>query len=33
MEEVRQSGSLEEKFLQAVGLGQVERQTLSWLEG
>ncbi len=33
MEEVRQSGSLEERFLQAVGLGQVERQTLSWLEG
>jgi ABC-2 type transport system ATP-binding protein len=32
MEEVRRSGSLEEKFLQAVGLGQVERQTLSWLE-
>jgi ABC-2 type transport system ATP-binding protein len=33
MDEVRQSGSLEEKFLEAVGRGQVERQTLSWLEG
>jgi ABC-2 type transport system ATP-binding protein len=33
MEEVRQSGSLEDKFLQTVGGGQIERQTLSWLEG
>jgi ABC-2 type transport system ATP-binding protein len=33
MDEVRQSGSLEERFLEAVGQGQVERQTLSWLEG
>ncbi len=33
MEEVRQSGSLEDKFLQTVGHGQIERQTLSWLEG
>jgi ABC-2 type transport system ATP-binding protein len=33
MDEIRQSGSLEEKFLEAVGRGQVERQTLSWLEG
>jgi len=33
MGEVRQSGSLEEKFLEAVGRGQIERQTLSWLEG
>ncbi len=33
MDEIRQSGSLEEKFLQVVGRGQIERQTLSWLEG
>jgi ABC-2 type transport system ATP-binding protein len=33
MEEIRQSGSLEDRFIQTVGLGQVERQTLSWLEG
>jgi len=33
MEEVRQGGSLEDRFLQAVGADQVERQTLSWLEG
>jgi ABC-2 type transport system ATP-binding protein len=33
MDEVRQRGSLEEKFLEAVGRGQIERQTLSWLEG
>jgi ABC-2 type transport system ATP-binding protein len=33
MDEVRQSGSLEDKFLQTVGQGQIERQTLSWLEG
>jgi ABC-2 type transport system ATP-binding protein len=33
MEEVRHSGSLEDKFLQTVGHGQIERQRLSWLEG
>jgi ABC-2 type transport system ATP-binding protein len=33
MDEVRQAGSLEDKFLQTVGHGQIERQTLSWLEG
>jgi ABC-2 type transport system ATP-binding protein len=33
MEEIRQGGSLEDRFIAAVGLGQVERQTLSWLEG
>ena len=33
MDEVRQSGSLEDRFLQVVGHGQIERQTLSWLEG
>jgi ABC-2 type transport system ATP-binding protein len=33
MEEIRRSGSLEDRFIAAVGLGQVERQTLSWLEG
>jgi ABC-2 type transport system ATP-binding protein len=33
MDEVRQSGSLEDKFLQTVSHGQIERQTLSWLEG
>jgi ABC-2 type transport system ATP-binding protein len=33
MEEVRRSGSLEDRFLQTVGHGQIERQTLSWLEG
>jgi ABC-2 type transport system ATP-binding protein len=33
MEEIRQSGSLEDRFIATVGLGQVERQTLSWLEG
>jgi len=32
MDEVRQAGSLEDKFLQTVGHGQIERQTLSWLE-
>jgi ABC-2 type transport system ATP-binding protein len=32
MDEIRQSGSLEERFLKAVGSDQVERQTLSWLE-
>jgi ABC-2 type transport system ATP-binding protein len=33
MDEVRQGGSLEDRFLQTVGHGQIERQTLSWLEG
>jgi len=33
MDEIRASGSLEERFLQAVGVEHVERQTLSWLEG
>ena len=33
MVDIRASGSLEERFLQAVGVEQVERQTLSWLEG
>ncbi|MEN6335295.1 MAG: ABC transporter ATP-binding protein [Phycisphaerales bacterium] len=33
MAEIRQSGSLEDRFITAVGMGQVERQTLSWLEG
>jgi ABC-2 type transport system ATP-binding protein len=32
MAEIRQSGSLEDRFLSAVGMGQIERQTLSWLE-
>jgi ABC-2 type transport system ATP-binding protein len=32
MAELRQNGSLEERFLQAVGADQVERQKLSWLE-
>lgn len=30
--QVRQTGSIEEHFLQVVGADQVERQTLSWLE-
>jgi ABC-2 type transport system ATP-binding protein len=33
MAEIRRSGSLEDRFLQAVGVDQVERQTLTWLEG
>jgi ABC-2 type transport system ATP-binding protein len=33
MDQIRQSGSLEERFLEAVGCGHLERQTLSWLEG
>ena len=33
MAEIRQSGTLEDRFIAPVGLGQVERQTLSWLEG
>ncbi|MCX6902568.1 MAG: ABC transporter ATP-binding protein [Verrucomicrobia bacterium] len=32
MEEIRQAGSLEERFLAAVGSGAVESQKLSWLE-
>jgi len=32
MAEVRQGGSLEDRFITAVGMGQIERQTLSWLE-
>jgi ABC-2 type transport system ATP-binding protein len=32
MEDIRQSGSLEEKFLEVVGSDQIERQKLSWLE-
>jgi len=32
MEEIRSSGSLEERFLEAVGSEHVERQALSWLE-
>jgi len=32
MEDVRKDGSLEERFLAAVGSDQVERQKLSWLE-
>lgn len=33
MVEIRRSGSLEERFLEAVGSNHIERQTLSWLEG
>lgn len=33
MESIRQTGSLEEKFLQVVGADHLERQKLSWLEG
>jgi len=33
MEEIRQSGSLEQRFLEAVGKDHIERQKLSWLEG
>ncbi len=32
MDDVRQNGSLEERFLEVVGNGQVEKQKLSWLE-
>lgn len=32
MDEIRQEGSLEERFLAAVGNGEVEIQRLSWLE-
>jgi ABC-2 type transport system ATP-binding protein len=33
MAEIRQDGSLEERFLEAVGSDQIEHQSLSWLEG
>ena len=33
MEDIRRSGSLEDRFLEAVGTDQIERQSLSWLEG
>ncbi len=33
MDRIRQTGSLEQRFLEAVGCDHVERQTLSWLEG
>ncbi len=33
MDALRRDGSLEERFLEVVGAGQFERQTLSWLEG
>ena len=32
MAEIRSAGSLEERFLEAVGSDHVERQRLSWLE-
>jgi len=32
MDEIRAKGSLEERFLQAVGSDHVEQQKLSWLE-
>ncbi len=32
MGEIRQTGSLEERFIETVSGGHVERQTLSWLE-
>ena len=32
MDEVRQSGTLEERFITAVGGDQVELQRLSWLQ-
>ena len=32
MDEIRGAGSLEERFLEAVGSDHVERQRLSWLE-
>ncbi len=32
MDEIRQNGTLEERFLEAVGNGQAETQKLSWLE-
>jgi hypothetical protein len=33
MEELRQTGSLEDKFLSVVNAGEHEAQKLSWLEG
>ena len=33
MAEIRQDGSLEERFLRSVGSDHIERQSLSWLEG
>ena len=33
MEALRRNGSLEERFLEVVGAGQIEQQKLSWLEG
>jgi hypothetical protein len=33
MEDLRQTGSLEDKFLAVVGSHEVEAQKLSWLEG
>ena len=33
MAALRQTGSLEERFLEVVGAGQIEQQKLSWLEG
>jgi len=33
MAEIRREGSLEERFLEAVGSDQIEHQSLSWLEG
>jgi ABC-2 type transport system ATP-binding protein len=33
MDEIRRHGSLEDRFLEAVGIDQIERQSLSWLEG
>ena len=33
MDEIRRSGSLEERFLEAIGSDHVERPRLSWLEG
>ncbi len=32
MNEIRDGGSLEERFLEAVGSDHIERQKLSWLE-
>ena len=32
MEELRRTGSLEDKFLEVVGQGEHESQKLSWLE-
>jgi ABC-2 type transport system ATP-binding protein len=32
MDEIRAAGSLEERFLEAVGSDHIEKQTLSWLE-